>query len=84
MCVRQKKNISERRKGYKFTHDVTNYNIIEIIIDTTSDIPFQNTIKIEPTVNDHKPQHDTNIDLHPQINNANTINSHQKNTKRYH
>ena len=78
MCVRRKKNISERCKGYKFTHDVTSYNINEIILDTTSDMPFQNTNKIEPTVNDHKPQHDSNTDLHPQINNANKITSYHK------
>ena len=58
-----------------------NYNINETIFDTTSDIPFQNSNTIEPILNDHKLQHNTNTDLHPQSNHANKINFHHNKTQ---
>ena len=46
-------------------------------------MPFQNANAIEPFLNDHKPQHDTNADLHPHSNHANKINSHHNKTQNY-
>ena len=57
-----------------------NYNINEITFDITSEIPFTNANTIEPILNDHKPQNDTNADLHPQSNHVNKINSDQNKT----
>ena len=62
--------------GTSETINNLNYNINEITFDTTSDIPFQNAYAIKPILNDHKPQHDTDTDLHPQSNHLNKINFH--------
>ena len=62
--------------GTSETVNNLSYNINEITIDTTSDIPFQTANTIKAILNDHEPQHDTNTDLHPQSNHANKINFH--------
>ena len=57
-----------------------NYNINHITFDATSDISFQNANTIKPILNDPKPQHETNTDLHPHSNHANKINFHDNKT----
>ena len=58
-----------------------NYNINEITLNTTSDTPFQNAETIEPILNDHEPQYNTNAGLHPQSNHANKISLHHNKTQ---
>ena len=46
--------------GISETINNLNYNRNEITFITISDIPFQSANTIEPILNDHKQQHDTN------------------------
>ena len=43
-------------------------------------MPFQN-VNIEPILNDHRAQHYTNADFHPQSNHANKISFHHNKTQ---
>ena len=60
-----------------------NYDINEITFNTPSHIPFWNTNTIAPNLNDYKPQHDTNAELHAQNNHANKINSQHSKTQHF-